>query len=260
MKKLADKEAIEYWVDTHRFSKHDLQAVCFPNRSVWFNLFFDRIEKFAITRSLRYLNISIVDNNVLDVGCGRGRWLEFYSARGANATGIDISMDAVDSCRQKGFIALNGSIECLPFADNAFDMVNSVTVLQHLPYEKQKKAVGEMLRVVRDGGHVTLLENTWDDPSPHVWGRSVEDWRSLLNNCELIFSENHYYIYLLRALWRAPFVNSIQSIRWLLENSLIAISYPLEFGLMKMNFAKLNKGGLQHLMIFQKAEGCENER
>lgn len=161
MKKLADKEAIEYWVDTHRFSKHDLQAVCFPNRSVWFNLFFDRIEKFAITRCLRYLNIAIADINVLDVGCGSGMWLEFYSARGANAMGIDLSMDAVGSCRQKGFITLNGSIECLPFAE--------------------------------------LLENTWDDPSPHVWSRSVEDWRSIFNNCELIFSENHYYIYLLRA-------------------------------------------------------------
>ena len=259
MKKFNHKQTIQYWNNVHRFSKHDLKAVCFPDRSVQFNKFFDRIQKYAIRKSLKYLNLDLNNKNILDVGCGRGRWLEFYRSLGANPIGIDISMDAIDSCRKKGFTAINASIENMQFADNSFDIVNSVAVLQHLSYKNQSKTVNKIQHVIRYGGYVMLLENTWNDTSPHVWGRSVKEWCSLFHNCDLVFCETHYYIYLLRLLWRIPFIYKYSFCKNLLETLFIAISYPLEFSLMKKNFRKINKGGLQHLMIFKKTKGKENK-
>ena len=96
-----------------------------------------------------------------------------------------------------------------------------------------------------------LLESTWNDPSPHVWGKSVKEWISLFSKCDLVFSETHYYVYLLRVLWYMPFLNNLP-FSGILEDVIVALSYPLEFGLMKINFAKVNRGGLQHLLIFRK--------
>lgn len=252
MKKLSDKESIKYWQDIHRNTKLDLKAVCFPNKSVWFNLLFDKIEKYAIKKSLKYLDIPFSNKNLLDIGSGRGRWLEFYSIFDANVTGLDLSLDAVNFCHQKGYDTIAGNIEKLSFQNNTFDIINSVTTLQHLSYKKQKRAVNEIQRVLKNQGYVILLENTWNDPSPHVWGRSVNEWRSLFNKCTLIFCENHYYIYPLKIFWKIPIIDSNKFIEKILENMIITITYPLEFSLMKINFKKLNKGGLQHLMIFQK--------
>ena len=237
-------ELKRYWIDTHRTSNHDIKAVCSRSRSVWYNLYFAVYQKYAIKRALGCLDQPLTGKEVLDIGCGRGRWLQFYSALGTNVVGIDISRDAVGSCRRKGHPAVTGSIENIPFPNNAFDIVNSITVLHHLPHEAQKNAVGEMQRVMKDGGYAVLLESTWeDDPSPHVWGRSIEDWSALFHDCKLMFSETHYYIYLLRALWKFPLLNRVKFIVRTLENVIIAASYPLEFVLLKANHKKNNKGG-----------------
>ena len=52
MNKLSNDEYMEYWENIHKKYKEDFQAVCFPGKSKHFNRFFDRIQKFAISRAL----------------------------------------------------------------------------------------------------------------------------------------------------------------------------------------------------------------
>ena len=87
MRKLSIEQYINYWENTHRKCSNDLEAVLFPNKPVWFNRFFDRVLQFVLIPVLwsisRYLkNVHISGKRILDLGCGRGRWLEYFSYRG----------------------------------------------------------------------------------------------------------------------------------------------------------------------------------
>lgn len=70
---------------------------------------------------------------VLDVACGVGGWLEIAASRGATISGIDISERAIDICRQRlpeGEFQV-GPAETLPFPDRRFDLITCLGSLEH---------------------------------------------------------------------------------------------------------------------------------
>lgn len=92
---------------------------------------------------------SVNPTSVLDVGCGEGFTLQrlIREGMGGKLEGIDYSKEAI-SIGKKLFPHLllkQGSIYNLPYKDNAFDIVLSTEVLEHL--ENPKKALREILRV-----------------------------------------------------------------------------------------------------------------
>ena len=46
----------------------------------------------------------------------------------------------------------------LPFGDGTFDVVLSSLVVHHVPKNEQKTALGEMVRVLKPGGQLAMLE------------------------------------------------------------------------------------------------------
>ena len=56
-----------------------------------------------------------------------------------------------------------GDAHALDFADNSFDAARVDRVLQHL--EDPERAMREMLRVVRPGGRISVLEPDWESIS-----------------------------------------------------------------------------------------------
>jgi SAM-dependent methyltransferase len=88
---------------------------------------------------------------LLDAGCGTGFNLRALSPLGS-ALGIDLSPDAIRFCRERGVLALRGSVLRLPFADGAFDAVTSFDVIYHDWVTDDRAAVAEMARVLRPGG------------------------------------------------------------------------------------------------------------
>lgn len=75
----------------------------------------------------------IRDGTVLDIGCGDGLLLSYLGKKHIVATGIDISPEAVVRCRAAGLTALEHSLDTkLPFADESFDTVVLLDVLEHL--------------------------------------------------------------------------------------------------------------------------------
>jgi O-antigen chain-terminating methyltransferase len=75
---------------------------------------------------------------VLDIGCGRGEFLELMRAAGVAARGIDLSLESVALCRQKGLQAdaadLFAYLADLPEA--ALDGIFGAQVVEHLPPER----------------------------------------------------------------------------------------------------------------------------
>jgi len=83
--------------------------------------------------------------NVLDIGCGRGEFLELMREAGVGARGIDLSQESVAICRHKGLEAERADLyvylENLPEA--SLDGIFCSQVIEHLPPER----LPEMLKL-----------------------------------------------------------------------------------------------------------------
>ena len=83
--------------------------------------------------------------DVLDIGCGRGEFLELMQEAGVAARGIDLSQESVELCRQKGLTAetadLFAYLADLPEA--SLGGIFSAQVVEHLPPER----LPEMIRL-----------------------------------------------------------------------------------------------------------------
>ena len=96
---------------------------------------------------------------ILDVGCGKGFLLhEFTQALpGSKVTGIDISEYAVQHAKEevKPFVQL-GNANALPFDDDSFDLVVSITTLHNLYVYDLWESLMEIERVGRGPKYIVV--------------------------------------------------------------------------------------------------------
>lgn len=111
---------------------------------------------------------------ILDVGCGTGVFTLDVLVLGAKIIGLDISYPmlthAVKKTARYDFRGTVGNMTSLPFADNTFDKVYSMTALEFVVDAQQ--AIDELHRVVRPGGKVVLT--TLNSLSPWAERRTKE--------------------------------------------------------------------------------------
>ena len=94
-------------------------------------------------------------HRVLEVGCGTGVFLEWFSQQGHQVTGVDASPSMLNLARKRlpGRVVLEqGRAEILPYEDNAFDTVALITSLEFV--DNPLMALQEAFRVARS--HVLL--------------------------------------------------------------------------------------------------------
>jgi len=98
-------------------------------------------------------------SHILDIGCAKGFMLyDFQQAiEGISVTGIDISEYAIANAKEevKPFLRVGNALK-LPFKDNSFDLVISVTTLHNLNKEDMKTALAEVMRVTKKDAFITL--------------------------------------------------------------------------------------------------------
>lgn len=81
---------------------------------------------------------------VLDIGCGTGALLDKLAPKCEELWGLDISPEAIEFCKKRGHKNLIlGSAGKIPFADNYFDVVTAIGVIEHIPDEKGFLTSGE---------------------------------------------------------------------------------------------------------------------
>jgi O-antigen chain-terminating methyltransferase len=93
-------------------------------------------------------------SNVLDIGCGRGEFLETMRDLGVSARGIDLGEESVEQCRQKGLAAEHADLFAyLPAQPDAeFDGIMSSQVVEHLAPEMLPQMVRLCAQKLRRGG------------------------------------------------------------------------------------------------------------
>jgi ubiquinone/menaquinone biosynthesis C-methylase UbiE len=103
---------------------------------------------------------------ILDVGCGLGKWVNLFAERRFHVTGIDFSPWMIRLAKKRirkdlkelvNFHVMN--VAKLDLPSNFYDMVNCVTVLQHIFNDEDwKNAVHEMVRVTKSLGYLLIFE------------------------------------------------------------------------------------------------------
>lgn len=110
------------------------------------------LKRFFIKRFLERVarTISVLNpENILDAGCGEGFVLGYLKKQGLtpDLTGVDVSETALSAGLSifPGLKLMKGSLYELPFADESFDIVLCLEVLEHLA--APEKAIEEIFRV-----------------------------------------------------------------------------------------------------------------
>lgn len=116
--------------------------------------------KAAQFAALMLPRIPVEGLSVLDVGCGAGgtlRWMAQHNPK--RLVGCDQAPGMVELARRNVPSAeiFQTDGDSLPFDDQEFDVVTTVTVLQHNPDDRRARMLAEICRVSRD--QVLLFED-----------------------------------------------------------------------------------------------------
>jgi demethylmenaquinone methyltransferase/2-methoxy-6-polyprenyl-1,4-benzoquinol methylase len=127
--------------------------------------FYDSLESFFEKNTAskwRKKFLSSLKGNILEVGVGTGKNLEYYS-KDAKVTGIDFSQGMLNKAIKKSnklsknITLLKMDAQDLKFPDNTFDYVVTTFVLCSIPYPV--KALKEIRRVLKGNGRYIAIEH-----------------------------------------------------------------------------------------------------
>ncbi|QTP58886.1 methyltransferase domain-containing protein [Billgrantia antri] len=98
------------------------------------------------------------DAKALDLGCGRGEWLELLRDNGFSVQGVDLDEDMLAACRERGFqVEIADAIDFLSGMNNeSASVISAFHVVEHISFDKLQTLVEESLRVLQPGGLLIL--------------------------------------------------------------------------------------------------------
>lgn len=124
-----------------------------------------------LLKSLEPLN----NKNVLEIGCGSGRLLEFFAKDFKEVYGVDISKKMIDLAKDWLHNFNNVFLEATdglhyPYKNDFFDLVFSYVVFQHMPSKKViKKNLEEVYKVLKPNGLAKIQLRSGYQPAKWTW-------------------------------------------------------------------------------------------
>ena len=119
-----------------------------------FALCFRGSEEYVKAGQRQYIQNFEGRRNVLDIGCGRGEFLEIMREANIPAVGIDLSGEAVAICRLKGLQAETADLftYLAGLPEESLDGIFCAQVVEHLPPERLPEMIRLCAsRLMRDG-------------------------------------------------------------------------------------------------------------
>jgi SAM-dependent methyltransferase len=202
MQRLDWSQARRYWEDDRaRAGRIDeskdpdaLGNVCHSGAPIWFNEYYARYQRLVFEKLLAECP-NRRDARALDVGCGAGRWCRLLAAAGYQVEGIDLQAPLIEKNRRR---YPDMSFHCTSIQDfvttASFDLVTTVTVIQHIPFDEQPKALTKIATLIKPGGRLLMLENVADQGA-HVFANSVAGWTRALEQVGFSLNSLQRYDY-----------------------------------------------------------------
>jgi len=96
--------------------------------------------------------------NAVDLGCGRGEWLELLNEEGFVGHGVDLDDGMLEACRELGLEATRQDavqyLKQLP--DESLAIVTGFHVAEHIPFLRLRELAAEACRVLQPAGLLIL--------------------------------------------------------------------------------------------------------
>lgn len=106
----------------------------------------------------KHVHPGFMPRKVLDFGCGVGRLLVAFAAVAEEVVGVDVSASMLEEARrncderQLRNVRLVQSDDHLSTVTDTFDLIHSYIVFQHIPVERGRVILSNLLRRLRPGG------------------------------------------------------------------------------------------------------------
>ena len=98
------------------------------------------------------------EHTALDLGCGRGEWLELLQEQHIKAAGVDLDDGMLLACRERGFDVQNANaithLKTLP--SQSLLAITGFHLVEHLPFEALQELLAQARRVLLPDGLLIL--------------------------------------------------------------------------------------------------------
>jgi len=110
---------------------------------------------------LKYINKSDagkIDSPILDLGCGRGEWLELLKENGYKAVGVDLNIYMAEVCKEYGLDVVNEDILVFLASqkEKSWGAVTAFHLIEHFSFDNLIILLEEMFRILKSGGLLIL--------------------------------------------------------------------------------------------------------
>ncbi len=157
---------------------------------------------------------------MLEIGCGRGEFLESFQKEGLICQGVDLSDYCAKNKKDLKVACLDLSKENLPYEDNYFDVVYHKSLLEH--FWSPDKIMKETQRILKPGGKVIILTPDWVsqmkifyEDFTHCRPYTAQALRDLLQIYGFLDIKAELF-YQYPAIWKYPLVKVISRLMQLL--------------------------------------------
>lgn len=189
----------------------------------------------GLDRCWRKRAVQGLQGKVLDVACGTGDMAVELLRQGCSVTGVDLSKEMMAIAKRKAPQAEYwlADVERLPFGEASFDAVTCAFGVRNFVHLEQ--GLSEMLRVLKPGGRMVILELATPDsslirPFYNIYTRRIIPWLG-----QRLAGSREAYTYLPRSIERFPkgdaFLQLIQNSGFRIQES---CQRKLTFGVCRM--------------------------
>jgi SAM-dependent methyltransferase len=166
--------------------------------------------------------------DVLDVGCGRGEFLDLLRAAGTPARGLDLNHEMVEVCRERGLDVsegdLVGYLSGLP--DGTLGGLIAIQVVEHLEPGSLMRALDLAYHALRPGSRIVL-----ETINPACWFAFFASYIRDLTHVRPIHPETLQYLLTASGFegatieWRSPYpsANKLQPVAPAADNDAPAV-------------------------------------
>jgi SAM-dependent methyltransferase len=109
-------------------------------------------------QQIGYVGLFPKGGRVLDLGCGRGEFLDLLRENGIRGEGVDLNSQMIDICLDKGLDCRRGDIleRLAEESDGSLDGIFSSQVIEHLPPVSLKRLIETARAKLAPGGTIVL--------------------------------------------------------------------------------------------------------